>query len=105
MHGAMTDVAPSDVKRWLLRVTARGIAVGVGMVVASFGLGIWFSYRWGGLAGLHRALEFRPSDISFDLWFFPMEFAFGFAISPFYEFCKWADSAVRAWWTARRNSN
>ena len=90
---------------WLWRVTVRGIAYGFGVIVLGFLSGLFFMYRLNGLAGLHRAFEFRPADISFDLMLYPLAFAFGFALSPLYELCKWAGSTAKAWLAGRRNSN
>ena len=85
-----------ETKAWLWRVTIRGVAIGFGLVVGSFLFGLWLLYRWHGLAGVHRGLEFRPSDISFDLMAGPILFAFGFATSPLYELCKRIDATIRA---------
>ena|GEM_PF-6366714 len=49
--------------------------------------GLWFSYRWHGVAGLQRAFELRPHDISEDSKLFPIVFAFGFIFAPLLDLC------------------
>jgi hypothetical protein len=61
--------------------------LGFGLAAAGFCFGLWFSYRWYGIAGLRRAFEFRPSDISEDVKLFPIAFAFGFVFAPLLDLC------------------
>lgn len=74
-------------KAWLWRVALRGIAIGTGMIALSFLSGVLQAYGGNWTATLHRAFEFRRSDLDLSEMIFL--FAMGFAAAALYEFC-WA---------------
>ncbi|MDE1937543.1 MAG: hypothetical protein KGI68_00860 [Alphaproteobacteria bacterium] len=92
-------------RAWIKRTIIRGIASGIGLVFLSFLSCVYFMYSRHGISGLKRVLELRPSDLSFGLMIFTMVSAFGFAIVPLYELCKWFDATVRAWWVTEAKLN